>query len=271
MSQSRNTGYERLNSSSDELLEGDGKFPRAREASVSTAVLVSACIVALLSLATSLYFAIAVPQSPQRQGPTGVLRRPNAYIGLERITFPPNTTFPPILNLPLATYNFSPDDPSRRLTEDDRHHMTEEGMVVPEDYHVTVSATRSTVMQFRAMDWGMEKCVLHLVVPAVNHAGANVSMGESTIVDVWKLNDTVEILPHISAKKAPARSALLASLRFRAADSAGAIDFNCTSGSFPTFEFSCGAKSADCLLDFWQAAKRGKENGFYLMQHWSRS
>ncbi|KZV85741.1 hypothetical protein EXIGLDRAFT_584994, partial [Exidia glandulosa HHB12029] len=123
-------------------------------------------------------------------------RRPNAYIGLERITFPPNTTFPPIFNLPLATYYFGPDDTSRTLTEDDRHYMTEGGMVFPEDYHVTVSAKRSTVMQFRAMDWGMEKCVLHLAVPAMDHAGANVSMGESTIVDVWKLDETAEILPH---------------------------------------------------------------------------
>ncbi|KZV85737.1 hypothetical protein EXIGLDRAFT_582146, partial [Exidia glandulosa HHB12029] len=88
-------------------------------------------------------------------------RRPNAYIGLERVEYAPNTTFPPIVNFPLSAFQIDTGG-SRHITEDDRLWHKDGATVVPEERHIVVSKMRSTVLQFRAMDWGMEKCELHL-------------------------------------------------------------------------------------------------------------
>lgn len=71
---------------------------------------------------------------------SGVLPRPNAYIGLEHVTFPSGTTVPPIFNRPLSAFKIDTTDASRAMSEDDRQYATEEGAVVPEDLHVVISA-----------------------------------------------------------------------------------------------------------------------------------
>lgn len=119
-------------------------------------------------------------------------------------------------------------------------------------------------MQFRAMDWGMENCVLQLDVPPPgDHNGTIVH--DPTVVDIWRLDGRAELLPHISWNKAPPRVERLASLRFAAGENAGNIDLHCSSGSFLTFELACSSETPECLLEFWQDKQRGDQNGARLV------
>ncbi|EJD46583.1 hypothetical protein AURDEDRAFT_164408 [Auricularia subglabra TFB-10046 SS5] len=234
------------------LRESDGAKDETSLCKQSNRLLILACVVAAGSLILSLAQLLAV-KPPSRVVQSGVLRRPNAYVGLDKVAFPANDAFKPFHNYPRAIYQVTVGDASHRLTEEDRQWMSEAGTVVPEDHHFLVTRTRSSVVQFRAMDWGTEHCTLRMDLPP-----SNSTMGA---VDIWKLESDKELLPHI-LWKAPRRLELMASRRFEAGKSAGTLEFSCESGSFPTFEFTCSAGTSVCEVDFWQDRTRSSEEAW---------
>lgn len=129
-----------------------------------------------------------------------------------------------------------------------------------------MSLKKSTILQFRATDWGMERCVLHLLIPR-NDLARNKSL-----VDVWELDNTAELAPGIAWGQAPKRVTKLASLPFVAGESAGNLAIDCKSGTFPTFEFACAVGTTACFVEFWQDVPvymdgtRWKTNGDRLLR-----
>ncbi|EJD46608.1 hypothetical protein AURDEDRAFT_113660 [Auricularia subglabra TFB-10046 SS5] len=257
--------YKLLNSSSDELLAEEVTLreqpltdvKRSSKVGLSDILVFFALIASLVSFGLSLSLLRAAPQTPP--APTGVLRRPNAYIGLEKVTFPANATFDPIVNYPLATFQIETRDKRRKLKEADRQFLTVEGVVNPEDHRVLISRTDNTVIQFRARDWGMENCVLHLAVAPGSPSG--------TVIDIWDLGSGAELLPHISWATAPPRvgDKPMATARLGVGET---VPFHCPQSSFPTFELACA--DANCFVDFWQDLERGPDAGIHIRQHWSR-
>ncbi|KAH7097185.1 hypothetical protein BKA62DRAFT_717237 [Auriculariales sp. MPI-PUGE-AT-0066] len=194
------SAYEKLNTSSDELLSPDSDDTKlgsssgsdkstscANCACHSTAhsnahgdrLLAAALLLAFVSLVLSIWSSVKFdPNRPRTDPYTSVgtehtvLPRPNMYIGLERVQYPANASdiFKPFKNWPLTAFQMNAGDAkgSRKLLpEQDRKHFTKEGMVVPEDHRIVVDKKTSTIIQFRALDWGMENCVLHLDIPAL--------------------------------------------------------------------------------------------------------
>lgn len=231
---------------------------------MSDRALLAAFLVTTFSLALSLSLVARWPSATELPTP-GVLRRPNPYMGLDRVVFAENVTFPPISTYPRSIFQITNTDPSRALREDDRQWMSKFGTVVPEDYHFVATVAESSIIQFRSMDWGFERCVLHLRIPSTISEGRLVSS-----INIWQLDGDGELVPHITWKHAPRRHELVASRDLIAGQATSAIEFHCPSGSFPTFEFECSQRDPECFIDFWQDASRSADTGVYLVQHWSR-
>lgn len=96
-------------------------------------------IAAVLVAAVSCALSLSLLPPARREGAPRVLRRPNAYIGLENVAFPPNITFSPFVNWPLASFQLRRKDHSRALEQGDRHYMAREGTIVPQDHHIVMS------------------------------------------------------------------------------------------------------------------------------------
>lgn len=118
-------------------------------------------------------------------------------------------------------------------------------------------------MQFRNLDYGMERCALHFEVPSpFERFDPMVNLTEHSQTDVWVLDSPVELSRYIpgSMEHAPKRRSLLTTLRFSAIESAHFGTFDCPSGEFTTLELTCSPMSLPCNVDFWQD-KRAKPRG----------
>ncbi|KAH7905123.1 hypothetical protein BJ138DRAFT_1118756 [Hygrophoropsis aurantiaca] len=184
------------------------------------------------------------------------LRRPSVYLNLEsaqskdtQIRFPPIVTFSPFVLQVLLS------DPLRPLREDttlQRH--TSKGTVYPDDRHFLVSNKTSTIMQFRGVDFDMERCILFASIPNVTlEVESDSELADTQTVDVWRLDTLVELSWRSLRDPAPGRLDLLTTLAFRPDGKPTSTEYVCPSGGFSTFEFVCSASTPNCYLDFWQA------------------
>jgi hypothetical protein len=110
-------------------------------------------------------------------------------------------------------------------------------------------------MQFRNRDFDMERCVLTLSIPSTTPTlvpSAHVT--NHSTVEVWALDNTLEIHPSIFWGTAPKRTQLLTT--FDVTDVKGAKwesgAFRCAATSFTTLEFVCKDGKEGCHVEFWQ-------------------
>ncbi|KAF5360897.1 hypothetical protein D9756_004518 [Leucocoprinus leucothites] len=225
------------------------------------------CIAVTISstlLSIVLYTSAAgLASEPTKPGPsTSELRRPSQYINLDKIKH--THDFPPIFNFPEIVLQVSLNDSRRTMRED--YHMlhTNVGTIYTDDRHIYVTPEVSSVVQFRHLDYGMEKCSLNAIVPRYTAEGKD-SGGSS--VDVWLIDFPMEISRQIynSWPSAPKRSRLLASFNFTSSSNS-VYEFDCRSNEFTTLEFSCSSSINPCHLDFWQDKRRFPIGGVYVVQ-----
>ena len=116
-------------------------------------------------------------------------------------------------------------------------------------------------MQFRALDYGMERCTIVLSLPShqtLSQADPpkHSEYTNGSIIDVWKLKVSTRLDPHtVSWVSRPARDVRLFSFTILPnATSYESPEFFCRSGSLHSFEFGCADDSskANCLLEFKQ-------------------
>ena len=110
-------------------------------------------------------------------------------------------------------------------------------------------------MQFRNLDYAMERCVLNIILPERNEDfDPDVKLADPSIVDVWLLDAPTEFSKYIkgSMDRAPKRRELLTTLTFSHAGSSRSSEFHCTSGEFTTLELTCSPAHKGCSVDFWQ-------------------
>ncbi|KAI0649023.1 hypothetical protein C8Q79DRAFT_487874 [Trametes meyenii] len=199
--------------------------------------------------------------------------RPNPYVNLDKVPFSSGTMreFPPIVNFPQVVLQFDSLDVSREMREDERGKDTIFGAVYPDDRHVLVSKQVSTVVQFRNLDYAMERCILNISLPVGNpDFNPDISVSESSQVDVWILDNAAELAQDIRGTLggAPSRRTLLATLPFPTSGGwRRSPEFHCPSGAFTTLELSCSiAYNTDCQVDFWQDRRAKPVGGVYIVQ-----
>ena len=83
---------------------------------------------------------------------TGVPRRPNPYLYLNRILANTTQTFPPITNFPPVALQLDNADPQRRMREDERGRPTEFGTVYPDDRHILINNQVRRIHNLRLLD-----------------------------------------------------------------------------------------------------------------------
>lgn len=128
----------------------------------------------------------------------------------------------------------------------------------------------------------MERCVLNLTIPR------NSTVQPGSHIDIWELDDHLELVPHIHWGTAPARVRHLGAFAMSSAGVVADIAMDCASGLFPTFEFACADEFPVCGVDFWQDQARKRDPGtnrevvyrdtsadetspgIHIVQHWSR-
>ncbi|KAI0775093.1 hypothetical protein BD413DRAFT_472031 [Trametes elegans] len=188
----------------------------------------------------------------------GVPLRPNPYMYLDKLLVNTTETFPPITNFPQVMFQIDAADPSRLMREDERGRATYFGAVYPEDRHVLITAEVSTVVQFRNLDYAMERCVLNMSLPSDTTAfDPAITVDEGCPVEVWMLENTPELAQDIAGplSAAPARHELLTTVPFPTSGSRQSRAFRCPSGTFTTVEFACALGGMPCRVDFWQDRK----------------
>ncbi|KAJ3571227.1 hypothetical protein NP233_g3892 [Leucocoprinus birnbaumii] len=188
------------------------------------------------------------------------LRRPNQYINLDKVQH--NHNFPPITNFPDIVLRINTNDSGRVMEEDSRMPRTNVGTIHTDDRHIYVTPEVSTIIQFRHMDYGMEKCSLYAILP--DYVEEKEFIGSS--VDVWLLDSSTEFsrqtLPEWPV--APQRRRLLTSFTFSSSDGP-VIEFDCPSYGLTTLELACSS-SMPCQVDFWQDKRRVPLGGVYVIQ-----
>ncbi|TFK23512.1 hypothetical protein FA15DRAFT_462935 [Coprinopsis marcescibilis] len=223
------------------------------------------CVCATLS--TVLALSVYLSSSPPSLKITDTLRRPSPYPGLGRVlSEEKHDPLGPITSLSQMLLQISVGDSSRRMTEDtSRQHDTSRGTVYPDDRHFIASREASTIVQFKTLDYGMERCILHATFPnRTKELNPAIEVAPFSTINVWRLDRDHEISPRNpdSWKYAPNRKSLLALFDFPSSGTWSSKEFNCDSLSFVTLEFACA--SSNCHVEFWQ--DRISPNGIYLEQ-----
>ncbi|KAJ7582185.1 hypothetical protein C8J56DRAFT_710321, partial [Mycena floridula] len=127
-------------------------------------------------------------------------------------------------------------------------HLTSIGTVFPEDRQIRMS----TILQFRAMDFGMEICELQISVP--NTTANNFKLPTSELV-LYRLNQLKALHEgHISFSNRPSRASRLSTITFNY----GMLwkqSFTCRMDELITLELACPlghGYTGDCDLEWSQ-------------------
>ncbi|KAG1765394.1 hypothetical protein EV702DRAFT_981590 [Suillus placidus] len=124
---------------------------------------------------------------------------------------------------------------------------TRAGTISPDDRKVHVTQTVSTIFQFRAIDWGMEICELHVALPPVDRP---------TTLALYRLNATVPVdISTLSFNVRPPRVAKLDNI----VPGQHSLDWHrklsCAMDDVLVFELGCSEDelSGRCDIEWWQA------------------
>ncbi|KAF9457242.1 hypothetical protein BDZ94DRAFT_1240922 [Collybia nuda] len=218
---------------------------------------------------------MAAPYLLHREPELATLPRPNQFIGLERI----NYTKHPFPNVKMATFagviaQIDRSQPKYVYPVDPRRRSTYFGTVSPEDRNVLATNQASssfifrnklisTVLQFRARDFGMEWCTLKLALPASAQYDPTdpnneeerernwLLEGDTSDLEVWELESSQWLDPrYLSYNTRPRRRGHLFSFRVRGNSTHVSREVRCPSDKIATFEVFC--VSPGCRVDIWQ-------------------
>lgn len=178
--------------------------------------------------------------------PAGRLEFVSQYIGLDRaIRDPESPPLRPILNFPLLISPINASDPDKAMNLP-RKWKSSFGMVYLQERHFTVSGSVSMILQFRTGDFRFEECALIASIPESASPSAS---GRATTLEIWRL-EAAEMLraEEITWNNRPRRSALFAHWDVQGGSKLESNRFNCSWGSFHTFEFVAAASDSSVLF-----------------------
>ncbi|OBZ67428.1 hypothetical protein A0H81_12746 [Grifola frondosa] len=195
------------------------------------------------------------------------LRRPSQYIGLDEIARPS----PPIPrqfdNYPILITQVDSAHREKVFDDDARAYMSRIGTITPEDRRVHVSNTVSSIIQFRAIDYGMEFCELRLRM----EPGSSIAASMNTfMLNVYRLNATVPLdTTEVNYKTRPPRVAKVGVVEVNpTTETVWHERFFCLLDEVLTFELTCtpAADEEGCRAEWWQD-KVDPRTAIFITQH----
>lgn len=198
-----------------------------------------------------------------------LLRRPSQYMYFDTIPRPEVPIAKNFTNFPIFTGSVDFENPNKVFEPNSvaLSFMTHAGTIYPEDKRLRVTQSISTVIQFRAIDWGMEICEVHVRLPRT----------ESPIqVSIFRLESNLPIDPMtLTYRTLPKRVSKLADITTETIrDTHWHRKLACATEEVLTFELACSSLMADpsqCSLDWWQPPEQLKERAndpsVYIVQH----
>jgi len=251
----------------------DGKSESDKRKNKLTSVLTAIAIV--LSIVNITFF---IHQYIDRGSATSTtsdseLELANAYIGFDKLhVLNPEAATPSytIENMPLVVGSVDQELSNAVRPDETPHWWTFQGTVVPDRRHIFVNESISTIIQFRAQDYGLETCEPTLILPTFtdlidanstvkseNNKPRTYTVSDAPFaVHVWALDSVapngreLELdIARLTHANKPTRKTYLGALDAQEGVRATADAFKCKSGSLHTLELSCD--SPGCLLDFW--------------------
>lgn len=110
-----------------------------------------------------------------------------------------------------------------------------------------IPVQETTMVQFWAGDYGMERCSLEFTLPST-------PTGETVFIQAWHVDAPQRLSPEgLAWDSRPKKDGLLFSQEVKANGTVRSEEFQCHSGSFQTFELGCTGDG--CLVDFRQNPK----------------
>ncbi|KAG2097522.1 uncharacterized protein F5147DRAFT_583467 [Suillus discolor] len=156
-------------------------------------------------------------------------------------------TSPPIsrefINFPMSVSLVDHSAPSHVFNDYLAMRTTRAGTISPDDRKV------STIFQFRAIDWGMENCELHVAIPP---------MDRPTTLALYRLNATVPVdISTLSFNVRPPRVAKLDNIVLGQDSLNWHRKLSCVMDDVLVFELGCSEdeSSSTCDIEWWQAHK----------------
>ncbi|KAI0043705.1 hypothetical protein FA95DRAFT_1609153 [Auriscalpium vulgare] len=232
-----------------------------------TALLIACTLLDALAV---LYLGVVLSRPEFATARLPALKVKSPYINFDKIYgngTRPTTRYAPIPNRARAIGWVSTAKP-REVLRDDREYLTNvNGNVPPGGMRISVTPQVSTVVQFRAIDYGMENCTVVVDFPPAPPA---------LTLDVWRLDAPARLdMRSLTYSSRPRRAELVGSVTRHASASLAERHlggktvlppFDCPSGSYHTFEMACAAGS-DCDLDFVMSGADDDELEIYMLQH----
>ncbi|KAH9478941.1 hypothetical protein JR316_0009404 [Psilocybe cubensis] len=189
-----------------------------------------------------------------RKGQYNNLKRPSPFIGLEKLRRPSPPEPRTLLNYPEVIAQIDAQYPKKVFDDDPKRYMSHTGYVSPEDRRVAISPSISTIVQFRAIDFGMEQCELKLMIPANTTASA----GGSFLVSIHRLDQRQPIdTKSLSFSSSPRKLTTVANVKITpGVPVTWKETFHCAWDDVLTFEIECsdevGFESDSCSMEWWQ-------------------
>ncbi|KAK0194295.1 hypothetical protein F5146DRAFT_428610 [Armillaria mellea] len=204
------------------------------------------------------------PRALSRQD-ISLLRRPSQFIGFDKIERPSPPKPRRFYNYPILVATVDSAAADKAFGHDLKRVMSPAGTISFDESHVIVNQTVSTIMQFRAFDWGMETCQLGLSLPSAN----SVTIAQPALT-VYRLNASHALDPRsLSYRTRPERTSKIADVELSEELSHWQRNFTCATEEVLTFEFACSGLSLPelCRFDWWQDKRSGITPAVYMIQH----
>ncbi|CAL1697624.1 unnamed protein product [Somion occarium] len=183
------------------------------------------------------------------------LRRPNQWIGLDRVQSPPEHA-PPILLYPNLLAQINSAEPTHVYKDDPVRIANLRALTPPEDRPFKVTPQFSTIAEFRSIDYKMENCEIvvdpaHRGAAAHEHSNFNATLGGGeNVIDVWRLAAPYSIDSRtLSWKTRPSRAEKVATFQMQYG-SKWSHKFSCPTDTLHVFEF--GAANDETYVEWTQ-------------------
>jgi len=187
------------------------------------------------------------------------LERPSVYIGMEKVKWSPERikSIPDVHNFPILISQVSNSYPDKVFPIDTPRALGDRGTTSMDDHQILITPDVSTIVQFRILDYEMERCAVTFEIPDARelqsrHTDITLDLNGITKVQVWELDTNREIDPLVINKRSlPPRKTLVDTLHLTMGNHTSTSEFPCQARSLHTYELTCDAQ--DCRVMFWQA------------------